>query len=77
MKIAPAIAAALLGQAVLIFAAGAAPAAELPTMKPKPAETAKACNIGGMKGVVVAGGGACVKVGGYISGGVAVGNVKR
>jgi hypothetical protein len=76
MKFATAAAAALLGQAVLIFGLDGAVSAELPTMKPKRAESAKTCNIGGMAGVVVPGG-ACVKVGGYVSGGVAIGNVKH
>jgi hypothetical protein len=51
-------------------------AAELPTMKPAPAAPLKKCNIGGMEGVVIAGSSACVKIGGYVSGGVEVGNVK-
>ncbi len=77
MKFAPAVAAALLGQAALVLASGGAWPAELPTMKPKRTEAAKPCNIDGMRGVVVPGGTACVKVGGYISGGVAVGNIKH
>ena len=42
MKFATAAAAALLGQAVLIFGLDAAVSAELPTMKPKRAESANA-----------------------------------
>jgi hypothetical protein len=77
MKFAPAAAAALLGQAVLVFASGVAWPAELPTMKTKRPEAAKPCTIDGMRGILVPGGTACVKVGGYISGGVAVGNIKH
>jgi len=77
MKFATAAAAALLGQAVLIFASGGARPAELPTMRPKRPEAVKTCNIDGMKGIVIPGGNACVKVGGYIFGGVEVGNTKH
>ena len=71
MKLAGGMIGALLGLAV----AWAAQAAELPTIKPAPSAPVKKCDVGGMAGVVVPGG-ACVKISGYVSGGVAVGNVK-
>lgn len=57
-------------------AAAGAYAAELPTMKPTPAKHYKACTIGGMSGFQIPGSDACVKLGGYVSGGVEAGNVK-
>jgi hypothetical protein len=63
----------LAGLAALALAFEGAHAAELPTMKPKHAEKAKTCVIDGMAGVLVPGSAMCVKVGGYISAGVAVG----
>ena len=72
MKIATAMIAASLVQSVFIFGLDGARSAELPTMKPKRTESAKACNIGGMAGVVIPGSNTCVRVGGYISAGVAV-----
>jgi hypothetical protein len=69
--------ASILGLAAAIVAVVGARGAELPTMKSAPPERLKACNVGGMAGVVVPGSGACVKIGGYVSGGVEVGNVKQ
>ena len=63
----------------LVLGAGiaiAAQAAELPNMKAAPTERVKKCNVGGMAGVLMPGTGACVKIGGYVSGGVEAGNVK-
>jgi hypothetical protein len=58
---------------LLSFAAAIAPvalsgAAELPTMKPAPAQHYKTCEIGGMSGVLIPGSDTCVKLGGYVSG---------
>lgn len=59
-----------------ILAAVGALAAELPTMKPAPSRPARSCPVGGMAGVIVAGSGLCVRVGGYVSGGVELGSVR-
>jgi hypothetical protein len=77
LKLATIAAAVLLAQAVFVCGMARALSAELPTIKPKRAEAAKACEIGGMRGVVIPGSNACVKVGGYVSGGVEVGNLKH
>jgi hypothetical protein len=63
----------------LVLGAGiaiAAQAAELPNMKAAPTERVKKCNVGGMAGVVIPGTSTCVKIGGYVSGGVEAGDVK-
>jgi hypothetical protein len=54
----------------------AAKAAELPTTRSAPQKHAKTCNVDGMAGYSVPGSTFCVRLGGYISGGVAAGNVK-
>lgn len=54
----------------------AAQAAELPTMKAAPSARATKCNVGGMAGVLIPGTNTCVKISGYVSGGVEAGNVK-
>jgi hypothetical protein len=53
-------------------------AAELPsrTAKPKFDDKARACEIDGERGIALPAGG-CVKIGGYLSVGVAAGNVKH
>jgi hypothetical protein len=52
-------------------------AAELPNKRAAPAsDHAKKCNVGGMDGTMVAGTTICVKIGGYVSGGVEAGNLK-
>lgn len=67
------VATALAAMGLLV---GRAPAAELPNMKAAPApQRAKVCNIGGMTGVLTAGG-VCIKIGGYISAGVQAGNLR-
>ena len=71
MKLVGGMIGALLGLGV----AWTAQAAELPTMKPAPTAPVKKCNVGGMAGVLVSSG-ACVKISGYVSGGVAIGNMK-
>ncbi len=65
----------LLAAAAVLVAAAGARAAELPNMKAPPPPRARPCNIGGMVGVLAAGG-VCVKIGGYVTGGVQMGNVK-
>jgi hypothetical protein len=64
-----------IGLLLCVASAVAAQAAELPTMKAAPTKPVKTCNVGGMAGVVIPGG-ACVKIGGYVSGGVQAGNIK-
>ncbi len=76
MRLAASLRAGLLGSAVAVLAVVGARAAELPSMKPARPEAVKACNIGGMAGVVIAGTGTCVKIGGYLSVGVASGGVR-
>jgi len=66
---------ALLGLAIASAQVAAAQAAELPNMRAAPAAPVKKCNVGGMAGVVVPGSGACVKISGYVSGGVEAGNL--
>jgi hypothetical protein len=53
-----------------------AAAAELPTVRAAPPKGARKCNIGGMEGVQLPGSTVCVKLGGYVTGGVAAGNTK-
>ncbi len=67
----------MLGSAAAIVAVVGAQAPDLPTIMPAPAEHLRACYVGGMAGVVVPGGGACVKIGGYVTGGVEAGNVRQ
>jgi Porin subfamily len=73
MKLARAALAALFVQSVLVVSVGDVRSAELPTMKPKRTQSVRTCNIGGMAGVLIPGSNACLKVGGYISAGIAVG----
>jgi hypothetical protein len=52
-------------------------AAELPNKRAAPAsDHARKCNVGGMEGNMVAGTTLCVKIGGYVTGGVEAGNLK-
>jgi hypothetical protein len=67
----------VLGSTAAIMAAVVALAAELPSMKSTSTQHAKACNVGGMAGVVIPGSDMCVKIGGYISGGVEAGNLRQ
>jgi hypothetical protein len=62
--------------AALLLANNAAMAvsAELPTMHAAPAKRAQTCHVGGMEGVLTAGG-ICVKISGSITAGVAAGNL--
>jgi len=53
-----------------------ATAAELPTMRAAPPKNARKCNIEGMEGVQLPGSNVCVKLGGYVSGGVSAGATK-
>jgi hypothetical protein len=64
----------LLAVAALALFGVAASAAELPTLKPKRVEAARKCNIDGMTGMTVPGSNLCVRIGGYISAGVAAGH---
>jgi hypothetical protein len=66
----------LLGFIATAAAISIASAAELPTAKPKPAEKMRTCMIGDQKGFLLAGSDTCVKLGGYISVGGAVGNAR-
>ena len=67
----------LLGFVAAVAAAAGAGGAELPTIRHAPAEHYKACEIGGMKGYLLPGSETCLRVSGYISGGVAIGNLRR
>jgi hypothetical protein len=62
--------------AAILVAAAVASAAELPTMKPRRTEHYKTCNVGGMSGFLIPGSDTCVKLGGYVSGGIEAGNAK-
>ena len=66
----------MLGSAAIAAVFGAQ-AAELPTMKSARPEHVMACNVGGMAGVLVAGSAMCVKISGYVSGGVEAGAAKQ
>jgi hypothetical protein len=51
--------------------------AELPNKRAAPAsDHARKCNVGGMEGTMIAGTTVCVKISGYVSGGVEAGNLK-
>jgi hypothetical protein len=61
----------------LALGGGLATAAELPNKRAAPAsDHAKKCSVGGMEGTQLAGTTVCVKIGGYVSGGVEAGNLK-
>jgi hypothetical protein len=64
----------LLGVAAAVAILAAARAAELPTIKHARPEHYKTCTVGGMTGVLIPGSGLCVKVSGYVSGGVEIGS---
>ena len=65
----------LLGASTALVALFSAQAAELPTMRSAPTqENAKTCTIDGMAGFRVAGSNMCVRISGYVSGGVEAGN---
>jgi Porin subfamily len=53
-----------------------AEAADLPANKAVPADYAKVCNVGGMAGFVLPGSETCVKISGFVSGGIAAGELK-
>ncbi len=67
----------VLAVVAMLMGMRAAGAAKLPSQnkKPKPAETAKHCDVGGSPGVLAANG-VCVRITGYISTGVNAGQVK-
>jgi hypothetical protein len=52
-----------------------AAAAELPTMRSAPPQHAQICHVGGMTGVIAAGG-LCVKVSGSVTAGVEAASLK-
>jgi hypothetical protein len=52
-----------------------AQSAELPTMHAAPAKHVQTCHVGGMEGILTAGG-LCVKISGSITGSVDAGSVK-
>jgi hypothetical protein len=61
----------------LVLASAQVSAAELPNRRAAPAsDHAKKCQVGGMDGTMVAGTTICVKIGGYVTGGVEAGNLK-
>ena len=60
--------------AAIVLATGvSAAAAELPTMRAPPQKHAKSCRVGGMEGYYINGSSVCVRVSGYVSGGVEMG----
>ena len=67
----------LLGGAGVVAALVGASAAELPNMKHAHAERYKTCTVGGMTGFLIPGSDTCMKVSGYITGGVEAGNLKQ
>lgn len=68
--------AVLLASSAAMAAFTLARAAELPTLRSAPPRHARACNVGGMAGYLIAGSNVCVKIGGYVSVGVEAGNAK-
>ena len=66
----------LLGFIVAVSGFAVAGAAELPTAKPKLADKMRTCMIGDAKGFLLPGSDTCVKLGGYISVGGALGNAR-
>jgi len=69
--------AGLAGALLAIFFAGCvgvgAVAAELPTLRAPPQKHAKSCRVGGMEGYYLAGSSVCVRISGYVAGGVETG----
>ena len=66
----------LLGSAATLVVAASAQAADLPTRKGAPAaEYVKVCKIGNIAGFIIPGSDTCLKISGYITGQIAVGNV--
>jgi hypothetical protein len=63
--------------AIAVAALGGANAAELPTLRHTRAAPQRTCTIGGMTGYLIPGTETCIKVGGYISGEVGVGNLRH
>lgn len=59
--------------AIILAACIGAAAAELPTMRAPPPKHAKSCRVGGMEGYYLAGSSVCVRLSGYVSGGVEMG----
>jgi hypothetical protein len=66
----------LFGLTAAMTAFSLASAAELPSLKPKPAEQARSCMIGDAKGFLLPGSETCVKLGGYVSVGGSFGNAR-
>jgi Porin subfamily len=67
----------LVASLLAALAVAGASAAELPTTRSEPAKNVRKCNVAGMEGVLLPGSNVCVKVGGYVSGGVAAGNISK
>ncbi|HXW20473.1 MAG TPA: porin [Roseiarcus sp.] len=65
----------LVGSILAVGLTGAK-AADLPANKAAPADFAKVCNVGGMAGFVLPGSDACVKISGFVTGGIAIGAPK-
>lgn len=59
--------------AIVLATCVSAVAAELPTMRATPQKHAKSCRVGGMEGYYINGSSVCVRVSGYVSGGVEMG----
>lgn len=59
--------------AIVLTTCVSAVAAELPTMRATPQKHAKSCRVGGMEGYYINGSSVCVRVSGYVSGGVEMG----
>ncbi|HYC24937.1 MAG TPA: porin [Roseiarcus sp.] len=65
----------LLGSIVVAASAGAE-AADFSADRAAPVDYVKACNVGGMAGFVLPGGDACLRISGYVTGGIAAGDLK-
>jgi hypothetical protein len=71
MRIAP----RLLGSIVVVASTGAE-AADFSADRAAPVDFVKACNVGGMAGFVLPGSDACLRISGYVTGGIAAGDLK-
>jgi len=66
----------LVASSLAAIAVAGASAAELPTTRSEASKNARKCHVGGMEGVLLPGSNVCMKVSGYVTGGVAAGNLK-
>jgi hypothetical protein len=67
----------LLSSVAGIVGVASVEAADLPTKKAAPAEYVRTCNVAGMAGFVIPGSDTCLKIGGYVLGGVEAGNLTK